>query len=136
MPAEFMPGKGVERSEKQWLLLRQDDPNCPHSVAFRTFIENTKGIVFRTAMPLTWNPEPVADWWPEQLDAVYINCDRRGEHLRSLVNSWKRHVRPGGNIYGLYRGHTVEGLTGMGHYAVDGTIWRYRIVKDYANAAV
>lgn len=133
MPAEFKEGDGIERSERQWLSLRQSEDGCPRSVAFQTFVRNTKGIVFRNAMPLRCDPDFVCEWWPEKLDAVFINCDTDGKHLHWIVNAWRRHVRPGGNIFGRYKDHTVDGLTGLGGYNVDGTIWRYRVMKEYCD---
>ena len=134
MPAEHADGEGEERPERLWLVLRQDAADCPHLVAFQSFVENTKGVVFRTAMPLRMNPHFVWQWWPEKLDAVYINSDRDAAELRQLVVAWKMHVRPGGNVYGLYKQHTVDGLSGLGGYNVDGTIWRYRVMKESTHA--
>ena len=129
MPCEFEEGEVQERPERQWLSVKQDEDSCPHDVAFQTFVRNTKGVVFRNAMPLKCDPCFVWEWWPETLDAVFVNCDTNGEYLNWIVSAWKRHIRPGGNIFGRYKYHTVDGLTGLGGYNVDGTIWRYRVMK-------
>jgi len=119
--------------ERLWLSVR-GDTDGRDLVAFLTFVENIKGVVFRKAMPVRCNPHAAWKWWPEKLDALFINCDHDGPSLRHLVTCWSRHILPGGNIYGLYKRHTVEGLTGLGYYGTDGTIWRHRVLKEYRDA--
>lgn len=141
MPSELIDDGGQKRPERLWMVLRQGETNWvrgvhyrPEDVAFQSFVANTKGVVFRTVMPLLVAPHLACAWWPEQLDAVYINSDHDADELRQLVVAWKRHVRPGGNVYGLYKDHTVAGLHHLGGYNVDGTIWRHRVMKEAAGA--
>ena len=125
------PYGSPKRSERQWLEVRQGEGNCPEHIAFRTFVQNANGIVFRTAMPLRLPLEVLRGCWTDPLDAVYINGEDNPAWLRYCVQLWEPLVRPGGNFYGLYKDHTVEALTGLGGYQVDGTIWRHRVLKEW-----
>ena len=130
MPAEEPPKGSRQRPEREWLILRQGaEPSAADSVAFRTFVRNTEGVIFRNAMPILYDPFQAYTWWPERVDAAYINCDDSAVDLRGLIIGWSQHVRPGGHIYGRYKGHTVEALTGRGFYTVDGAIWKYSVTQ-------
>lgn len=118
-----------EPKKHQWHCDRGSDESRPHcfNLAFAQFVANLKGFVFRTVFPVVCAPLDAADWWPEKLDAVVVNGDGGPVLLRNVVSWWRKHVRPGGYIYGVYKDHTVAGLTDLGSYTIDGTIWRYRV---------
>jgi hypothetical protein len=98
-------------------------------LAFHQFIRNTQGFVFRTVMPLICHPLDAAIWWPEKLDGIFINGDAGDGIVRAVIRNWSRHVRSGGTIYGVFKSHTVQALTGSGSYTIDGSIWRHKVVK-------
>ena len=116
----------------QWLADERSKEDSPLVVnlAFQQFVTNTKGFVFRTVMPLICHPLDAVSWWPEKLDAIFVNGDTCDIILRHVISEWSKHVRSGGTIYGVYKDHTVAALTGLGHYTVDGTIWRHRVAKE------
>ena len=123
---------GNDSAKVRWCSVKAGDDGRPSAgnLAFQQFIVNTAGTVFRTAFPLICCPLGAADWWPEKLDAVFINGDLAADGLRRLVCSWKKRVRPHGAIYGVYKDHTVEALTNTYPYSTDGTIWRHRVSKE------
>lgn len=91
---------------------------------FRTFCRNAGGLLFRRVFPHRGASRLYAQVWTLPADLVFIDADHDYPAVKSDIELWRRHVRPGGVLcghdYGIFPGVTraadelgIDGVCGL-----------------------